>query len=221
MSHTVLFELGCEELPPKSLKTLRDALKIEVQTRLQAAGIDFGQIHAYAAPRRLALLIGHIAARQADRVDERRGPAVSAAFKPDGTPTPAAAGFARGAGVDVAQLERLKTDKGEWLVHRQTISGQSLEALLPTILQESLNALPIAKRMRSAASRTEFVRPVQWVVLLKDDTVIPAVIQDIEAGRLSQGHRFHHPQAVPLGHASDYLAALEAAHVGAGGPGIL
>lgn len=213
MTHTVLFELGCEELPPKSLKTLRDALKHEVQTRLQAAGIEFSDIKAYAAPRRLALLIENIADRQPDRVDERRGPAVNAAFKPDGTPTPAAAGFAKGVGIPVEQLERLKTDKGEWLVHRQTVPGQPLEALLPNMLQEALNALPIAKRMRSAASRTEFVRPVQWVVLLKDRDVIPAVIQDVAADRYSYGHRFHAPDKVDIEHAQDYLAVLEKAHV--------
>ncbi len=211
--HTVLFELGCEELPPKSLKTLRDALLSEVTTRLVSAGVPFEKINAYAAPRRLAILIEGIASHQPDRGEERRGPAVADAFKPDGTPTPAAIGFAKGAGVEVADLIRIPTDKGDWLVHRKTVTGLSLDALLPSLLQESLDALPIAKRMRSAASRTEFVRPVQWVVLMKDAHIIPATIQDFVSSNVTYGHRFHAPAAIALKTANDYLAALRSAYV--------
>lgn len=211
--HTVLFELGCEELPPKSLKTLRDALLSEVTARLASAGVPLTKINAYAAPRRLAILIEGIAGHQADRVEERRGPAVAGAFKPDGTPTPAAIGFAKGAGVEVADLIRIPTDKGDWLVHRKTVTGLSLDQLLPNLLQESLHALPIAKRMRSAASRTEFVRPVQWVVLMKDTQIIPATIQDFVSSNVTYGHRFHAPAAITLQSASDYVAALRNAYV--------
>jgi len=211
--HTVLFELGCEELPPKSLKTLRDALSSELTTRLAAAGFTYDQLHAYAAPRRLAILIDGIDGQQPNRVEEKRGPAAVAGFDADGKPTKALEGFMRGAGITVDQLSRVDTPKGEWLVYRKTVQGQSLDSLLPAMLQESLNALPIAKRMRSAASRTEFVRPVQWVVLMKDDAVIPATIQDFAAGNVSYGHRFHAPQAINLTHASSYLAQLKAAYV--------
>lgn len=213
MTHTVLFELGCEELPPKSLKTLRDALKSEVETRLQAAGLTHGVIHAYAAPRRLALLIEDLADRQADRVDEKRGPAAVAGFDADGKPTRALEGFMRGAGISVEQLSRIDTPKGEWLVYRQTISGRAMTELLPGLLQDALDALPIAKRMRSAASRTEFVRPVQWVVLMRDAEVIPATLQDFATGNTSYGHRFHAPQPIVLAHARDYVQALAQAHV--------
>ena len=211
--HSVLFELGCEELPPKSLKTLRDALKQEVSSRLAAIGLHAEQVLAYAAPRRLAIILNNIDAQQADRTEEKRGPAVVAAFDAEGKPTKALEGFMRGAGISVDQLERIDTPKGEWLVYRKTLQGQSLESLLPALLQDALNALPIAKRMRSAASRTEFVRPVQWVVLMKDDQVIPAVIQDFAAGNLSYGHRFHAPQAITISHASHYLEQLRAAYV--------
>lgn len=211
--HSVLFELGCEELPPKSLKTLRDALQQEVSTRLAAIGLHAEQVLAYAAPRRLAIMLNNIDAQQADRTEEKRGPAVVAAFDTGGQPTKALQGFMRGAGISVDQLERIDTPKGEWLVYRKTLQGQSLESLLPALLQDALNALPIAKRMRSAASRTEFVRPVQWVVLMKDDQVIPAVIQDFAAGNLSYGHRFHAPQAITISHASHYLEQLRAAYV--------
>ncbi|MDO4224098.1 MAG: glycine--tRNA ligase subunit beta, partial [Acinetobacter sp.] len=95
----------------------------------------------------------------------------------------------------------------------KAIQGQSLDELLPNILQTALDNLPIAKRMRSAASRSEFVRPVQWVVLLKDDQVIDATIQDFKAGNQSYGHRFHAPQAVTIAHADAYLDTLRQAKV--------
>jgi len=211
--HTVLFELGCEELPPKSLKTLRDALQQEVSTRLAAIGLHAEQVLAYAAPRRLAIVLNNIDAQQADRTEEKRGPAAVAAFDAEGKPTKALEGFMRGAGITVDQLERIDTPKGEWLVYRKTLQGQPLESLLPALLQDALNALPIAKRMRSAASRTEFVRPVQWVVLMKDDQIIPATIQDFAASNISYGHRFHAPQAITISHASHYLEQLRAAYV--------
>lgn len=211
--HTVLFELGCEELPPKNLKTLRDALQQEVSTRLAAIGLHAEQVLAYAAPRRLAIILNNIDAQQADRTEEKRGPAAVAAFDAEGKPTKALEGFMRGAGITVDQLERVDTPKGEWLVYRKTLQGQSLDSLLPALLQDALNALPIAKRMRSAASRTEFVRPVQWVVLMKDDQIIPATIQDFAAGNISYGHRFHAPQAITISHASHYLEQLRAAYV--------
>ncbi len=84
---------------------------------------------------------------------------------------------------------------------------------MPNILQTALDNLPIAKRMRSAASRTEFVRPVKWVVLLKDDQIISATIQDHSASNVTYGHRFHAPEAITLVHANDYLTALENGYV--------
>lgn len=211
--HTVLFELGCEELPPKSLKTLRDALKTEVEARLNTAGFAFDRIDAYAAPRRLALLINNITGEQPDRVEEKRGPAAISAFDAEGQPTKALQGFMRGAGITVDDLERIDTPKGEWLVYRKTVQGQSLDSVLPAILKEALEALPIAKRMRTAASRTEFVRPVQWVLLMKDSDVIDATILDFKSGNQTYGHRFHAPQAITLQHANDYLSSLQTAYV--------
>ena len=211
--HTVLFELGCEELPPKSLKILRDALKTEVETRLNTAGFTFDRIDAYAAPRRLALLINNITGEQPDRVEEKRGPAAISAFDAEGQPTKALQGFMRGAGISVDDLVRIDTPKGEWLVYRKTVQGQSLDSVLPIILKDALDALPIAKRMRTAASRTEFVRPVQWVLLMKDSDVIDATILDFKSGNQTYGHRFHAPQAITLQHANDYLSSLHTAYV--------
>lgn len=213
MTHTVLFELGCEELPPKSLKTLRDALKAEVEKGLTSAGLNFSGIDAYAAPRRLALKITDLDAAQPDSQKRFDGPAVQAAYDSEGKPTKALEGFLRGQGISADQVSRFNAGKMEKVCFYKDIKGQSLDALLPAILQTALDNLPIAKRMRSAASRTEFVRPVQWVVLLKDDQVIDATLQDFKAGNQTFGHRFHAPQAITLKHANDYLESLRAAHV--------
>lgn len=211
--HTVLFELGCEELPPKSLKTLRDALKAEVEKGLTSAGLNFSGIDAYAAPRRLALKITDLDAAQPDSQKRFDGPAVQAAYDSDGKPTKALEGFLRGQGISADQVSRFNAGKMEKVCFYKDIKGQSLDALLPAILQTALDNLPIAKRMRSAASRTEFVRPVQWVVLLKDDQIIDATLQDFKAGNQTFGHRFHAPQAITLKHANDYLECLRAAYV--------
>ncbi|MHA3092607.1 glycine--tRNA ligase subunit beta [Acinetobacter brisouii] len=211
--HTVLFELGCEELPPKSLKTLRDALQAETVKGLQEAGLNFASIEAYAAPRRLALKIVNVDGAQADSQKRFDGPAVQAAYDAEGKPTKALEGFMRGQGISAEQVSTFQAGKVEKVCYYKDIQGQSLDVLLPQILQTALDRLPIAKRMRSAASRTEFVRPVKWVVLLKDDQVIPATIQDHQANNLSYGHRFHAPEAITLANADEYLAKLKAAHV--------
>lgn len=207
---TILFELGTEELPPKSLKTLRDALASHVQTALEQAGIAFTAIKSYAAPRRLALQITGVAERQPDRVEQKRGPAVKAAFDREGKPTKAALGFAQGLGVDVSELITIQGDKGDYVGYQQTIHGQATHELLPAILQAALDALPIAKRMRSGADKNEFVRPVQWVVLMQDDAVIDATIQGKQTGNQTRGHRFHAPDFFVIEHADRYAEQLQA-----------
>ena len=211
--HTVLFELGCEELPPKSLKNLRDALKAETVKGLNDAGLAFDSVEAYAAPRRLALKIINVDGAQADTQKRFDGPAVQAAYDSEGKPTKALEGFMRGQGITVDQVSTFQAGKVEKVCYLKDVKGQSLDALLPQILQHALDNLPIAKRMRSAASRTEFVRPVKWVVLLKDDQIINATIQDHQAGNVTYGHRFHAPEAITLNTANDYLDALRKAHV--------
>lgn len=205
---TILFELGCEELPPKSLKPLRDALQTSVTEQLTAADITFDSIKAFAAPRRLAIQIQGISDKQPDRTEQKRGPAIKAAFDAEGNPTRAAMGFAKGLGIEASELTTIKTDKGDYVGFEQTIRGQATTELLPAIFQTALDNLPIAKRMRSGASRNEFVRPVQWAVLMQDDTVIDATIQGHQTGTQTRGHRFHSPDYHSIAHANDYEELL-------------
>ena len=206
---TILFELGCEELPPKSLKPLRDALQASVTEQLNEAEIGFDGIKAFAAPRRLAIRIEGISDKQPDRSEQKRGPAIKAAFDSDGNPTRAAMGFAKGLGIDASELITINTDKGDYVGYEQIIQGQATTELLPTIFQTALDNLPIAKRMRSGASRNEFVRPVQWAVLMQDDAVIDATIQGHQTGKQTRGHRFHSPDYHEITHANDYEQLLD------------
>ncbi|WP_201579180.1 glycine--tRNA ligase subunit beta [Psychrobacter sp. Pi2-52] len=205
---TILFELGCEELPPKSLKPLRDALQTSVTEQLTAADITFDSIKAFAAPRRLAIQIQGISDKQPDRTEQKRGPAIKAAFDAEGNPTRAAMGFAKGLGIEASELTTINTDKGDYVGFEQTIRGQATTELLPAIFQTALDNLPIAKRMRSGASRNEFVRPVQWAVLMQDDTVIDATIQGHQTGTQTRGHRFHSSDYHNIAHANDYEELL-------------
>ncbi len=148
--HTVLFELGCEELPPKSLKKLRDALQAETVKGLKDAGLAFDSIEAYAAPRRLALKITNVDGAQADTQKRFDGPAKQAAFDAEGNPTKALEGFMRGQGITVDQVSTFQAGKVEKVCYLKDVKGQSLDALLPQILQNALDNLPIAKDHKAA-----------------------------------------------------------------------
>ncbi|MDH5784303.1 MAG: glycine--tRNA ligase subunit beta [Chromatiales bacterium] len=205
----LLIEIGTEELPPTALKKLSDAFTRGIVDGLEKAELAFGEVKPYATPRRLAVLIHNLDTQQSDREVERRGPAVNAAFDDDGNPTRATEGFARSCGVTASDLEKLETDKGAWLVFRTTQQGQATAGLIPAIVQESLNKLPIPKRMRWGALDAEFVRPVHWVVLLFGDDVIDAEILSVKSGRDTYGHRFHHPDPIFLGEPAAYAPILE------------
>ncbi|MCS5565195.1 MAG: glycine--tRNA ligase subunit beta [Methylococcales bacterium] len=204
-----LFEIGTEELPPKSLCRLRDALRDNLSGLLNQNKLDFDAIRAFATPRRLAILVSGLAAAQPDSTSERKGPSVSAAFDSDGNPTKAAEGFARSCGVGVDQLDRQVTGKGEWLFFREEVQGAETESLLAEMVNESLARLPIAKRMRWGTGSTEFVRPVHWSVLLYGDRSIEARVLGTVSGRVTYGHRFHAPDAIVLESPDEYAGVLE------------
>lgn len=204
----LLFELGTEELPPKSLMKLSRALEAQVGTGLSKTGLKYSRIQSYATPRRLALLIEELDTAQPDQEVERRGPAVSAAYQPDGSPSKALAGFLRSCQASADELITLETEKGSWLALRQTVKGQPAAELLPDLLLQALAALPIAKRMRWGDGTAEFVRPVHWVVLLFGDAVIDAEILGTATGRVTRGHRFHGAGFLTLENPRDYPAKL-------------
>jgi glycyl-tRNA synthetase beta chain len=206
-------EIGTEELPPKALKTLATAFADNITEELAKQNLSHCEVHWYAAPRRLAVRVNQLALQQQDKVVEKRGPALAAAFDADGKPTKAAAAWAASNGITAEQAERLETDKGAWLIHKALIKGESTASLLPAVVSTALAKLPIAKPMRWGNSTAEFIRPVQTVTLLLGDDVVPATILGKEAGRVSYGHRFHAPALVEIKNADSYLSTLEQSYV--------
>lgn len=206
-------EIGTEELPPKSLKTLASAFADNLSAELAKLELSHADVLWYAAPRRLAVRINGLAAQQADKVVEKRGPAIASAFDADGKPTKAAQGWAAGCGITVEQAEKLETDKGAWLLHKAKVVGTATVTLLPEVVQQALAKLPIAKPMRWGNSTAEFIRPVHTIIMLYGKDVVPATILGRVSGNQTHGHRFHAPEKVTVNHADDYLATLRNAFV--------
>ena len=204
-----LLEIGTEELPPKALRRLSEALAAALAGGLDKAGLRYEAIVPYASPRRLALLVRSMDTVKPGGVQERRGPALAAAFDENGAPTPAAQGFARSCGVTVEALETLQNEKGAWLVYRSSQPDQPAAALLPALVGDALAALPIPRRMRWGTLEESFVRPVHWLVMLLGDQVVPAAFFGLEAGRETRGHRFHHPAPLYIADPAAYAPLLE------------
>ncbi len=206
----LLIEIGTEELPPKALRKLSEAFGRGIVEELKAADLAYGKVSLFASPRRLAVLVADLIEKQADKKIERRGPALTAAFDEEGCPSKAAEGFARSCGVaSVADLERMETNKGAWLVYRAKQPGQNTTALIPDIVRTALDKLPIPKRMRWADLDAQFVRPVRWLVLLFGDDVINTEILCVKSGRETHGHRFHHPETLYIAEPAGYAPLLE------------
>ena len=213
MSKDLLFELCTEELPPRTLPALSFALTAGITKGIDEAAIPHGKVHGFATPRRLAVWIEKLADHQPDRQVERRGPPLANAFDAHGAPTQAATAFAKSCGVAVGELSKLTTEKGAWLQFRGTEHGAATTALLKDILTQAIAALPIAKRMRWGAHSAEFVRPVHSVVLLYGDEIVPIELLGLQSGRITSGHRFHHPKPISLKSAKGYEAKLRRAKV--------
>ncbi len=207
-SRDFLVEIGTEELPPKSLLTLAAAFADGIARGLADAGLAHKGVEHYATPRRLAVRVRRLIEQQPDRPIEKRGPPLKAAFDAQGAPTQAAFAFARGCGVEVAALEKLETPKGAWLVHRGTEAGARTLGLLPGIVQASLDALPIARRMRWGDGDAQFVRPVHWVLMLFGKDVVDAAVLGVAASNLTYGHRFMSPRGIRIASPAAYVKAL-------------
>lgn len=205
----LLVEIGTEELPPKALRGLMDAFANHLGAVIDDARLAHGPIHAYASPRRLAVLVENLEHAQEDREVQHKGPPVSVALDESGEPTPAGSKFALKWAVDFSEVGRSKTDKGEWLAYSSVEKGQPAADLLPALIDKSLAALPIPRRMRWGEGSAEFVRPVHWVVLLHGKQVIAGVVMGIETGRQSQGHRFLTSGPITITQPADYLDSLE------------
>ena len=210
---TLLIELGTEELPPKSLKTLAIAFFDSIKSQLDSNDLAYSDIKWFATPRRLAVQVIDLVDKQQDKTVEKRGPAVNVAFDEAGNASRAAQGWAKSNGIEVEQAERLVTDKGEWLLHRATVAGKSVTDLVPSMVTTALNKLPIAKPMRWGAERFQFIRPVHTLTMLFGSDIIAGEAFGVSSSNQVQGHRFHHEGLVTINHANDYQAELAKAYV--------
>ncbi len=206
---TLLVEIGTEELPPKALRSLMEAFGAGLSAAIDDARLDHGDVRVFASPRRLAVVVEALADRQASREIDQKGPPVKIAFDADGNATPAAEAFARKCGVDVDELGRSQSEKGEWLSYTSVEEGRTTAELMQDILDKALAGLPVPRRMRWGAGDAEFVRPVHWVVLLHGSEVIDATVMGVRAGNETWGHRFHSDGPIVVPDADSYLDTLE------------
>ncbi len=204
-----LVEIGTEELPPKALRALKDAFAENLMADIDDARLEHGDLHAYASPRRLAVLVEKLAQRQGDRKVSQKGPPIKVAFDADGNAQAPAIAFAKKCGVNVDKLERTSSDKGEWLSYDVLEKGKTTAELIPALIEKALATLPIPRRMRWGAGEAEFVRPVHWVVLLHGKDSIDASIMGVPSGSASRGHRFHSDGEISIPAPGKYLQTLE------------
>ena len=211
-----LFEIGLEEVPARMIAGAQAELQKRVvamleRERLVAAGVGS---KSFSTPRRLAVWVGGVAARQKDVAEELVGPAVKIAYK-DGAPTAAAMAFARKAGVDVAALKTVTTAKGEYLAATSVKAGRAAAEVIAEELPKELAGIYWAKNMTWRPGRPErFVRPVRWLLALLGEVVVPVEFGGKTAGRVTRGHRvLARDEAIPIGFPDEYEQTLLKAHV--------
>ncbi|MFZ0993610.1 MAG: glycine--tRNA ligase subunit beta, partial [Candidatus Sulfotelmatobacter sp.] len=208
-----LLEIGCEEIPARMIDAASQELRERVGTMLSRERLAPATIFCFDTPRRLAVIAAGIPAAQPNLTEEVTGPSATVAYQ-DGQPTPAAQAFARKAGVDVSQLEKITTAKGEYLAAKVTRKGRAAAEILVESLPKELSSIYWPKSMYWRKPNERFVRPVRWLVAMLDGEIIPLEFEGIRAGKTSHGHRMLSHSVVPIPRAgSAYVEALGAAKV--------
>ena len=209
MSKDFLFELGTEELPPTTLLTLSNHFTALMKTGLQSEGLKFESVSSYATPRRLAIVVYSLDEQTPTQDIVNWGPPKKIAFDDAGKPTKAAEAFAKKNAITIESLQFENDGKAEKLCHRNSKAGIATAELLPSIVASAIDKLPIAKRMRWGSTRTEFVRPAQWVAMMYGSEIIEATILGIESGNTTRGHRFHCDTTLEIANPSVYESLLK------------
>jgi glycyl-tRNA synthetase beta chain len=208
-----LLEIGCEEIPARMIGAGSQELRDRVASLLDRERLGPREITTLDTPRRLAVIASGITAAQADVVEQVTGPSVNVAYK-DGQPTPAAHAFARKTGVDVSQLEKISTPKGEYIAAKVIKKGRTATEILAEELPKEISTIYWPKNMYWRKPSERFVRPVRWVVAMLDGETIPLELFGIQAGNTSRGHRILSHGAVNVaGAGSTYVDSLRAAKV--------
>ena len=209
MQKDLLLEIGTEEIPAKFMPGVLAQLENITKTKLTELRIAHGEIRAVGTPRRMAVSVKAVAASQADKHSENKGPSVKIAFDQAGAPTKAAVGFARGQGIDPAQL----VVKDEYVYAIVQEIGRPVAELLPVLFTDIITSLSFPKNMRWGDLDMRFVRPIRWILALFENEVVPFTLAGVEAGRITRGHRFLGQAEVTVNSVADYFACLSKNYV--------
>ncbi len=204
-----LLELGCEELPSSEMQSLASHLVTQMSKQFDAANLAFSNIRPFISPRRMAVLVESLATRQPNQTTERKGPSLDKAYDKTGAPTIACLGFAKSCNASLDELYPKETKQGTYIHCTVKKTGQTTDKLLAGLVEEALKKIPLRKSMRWGNNDFDFVRPVQWVVMLFSNELIPATLFNLKTTRETQGHRFHNPAPIYLKQARDYEDVLK------------
>ncbi len=213
MTVDLLFEIGVEEVPAGYVPPALEQLERGVRAGLQELRLGFDDVVTYGTPRRLAVFVADVGARQADHEEEAMGPAAKVAFDAEGKPTKALLGFCAGKGVEASAVRRVETPKGEYVAVTVKHVGRPAAEVLPGLLGALAPKLQFPKTMRWDGGDYRFGRPVRWLVALLGDQVLPVRAFGLTAGRASFGHRFLHPGTVEIPSPRRYVEALQGVYV--------
>ncbi|MHC1719038.1 MAG: glycine--tRNA ligase subunit beta [Acidaminococcaceae bacterium] len=204
MEQKLLFEIGTEEIPAKFMPGILEQLKGLAEKKLQELRVPFASVTVFGTPRRMTFIADGVEETQASTVVESKGPSIKIAFGPDGVPSKAAQGFARGQGIAVEDL----IVRDEYVYAVKKLTGQAVIDLLPAFLVDIVESLSFPKNMRWADHDFRFVRPIRWLVALLDNKIIPIEITGVKSGRNTIGHRFLSKGEVEIASAGDYEKVL-------------
>ncbi|WP_460662336.1 glycine--tRNA ligase [Kribbella swartbergensis] len=202
------FEIGTEEMPPSEVTKTAEAVRAALTEKLAATRLGHGDITVYATPRRVVAFVAAVQAGEPDAERVVRGPRKSAAYDADGNVTKAAAGFARGQGVDVTELHDLDVDGVEYVAVTKPDPGRGAAEVLSGVLSEIVSGLRSDKNMRWNDAKLSFTRPIRWLVALLGDQVVPVSVSTLAAGRTTRVHRTAAQPQVEIAAAEGYLDLL-------------
>jgi glycyl-tRNA synthetase len=208
-----LFEIGCEELPVGDLKSVLNQLTVRVPVLLDELRLSHGTVHVSGTPRRLVVSVDKLQRKQLDLVQVVKGPPADRAFNPDGTPTKAAEGFARGKGVDVSKLNVSEIDGGRYVTVEIQQSGRVALVVLAETLPVLISNLKFDKSMRWNESNVAFSRPIRWLLAMLGDELIPFQYAGLSTKTQTRGLRFQKQEMIDVQTPASYLKALEAQHI--------
>ena len=205
MAKDLLFEIGAEEIPAGFMPNILGQLKTLAETKLNDAHLPFESIATYGTPRRLALIVKGLADASAEISERHKGPSASIAYDADGNATKAAIGFARGKGLDVADLV---VEDGYIYAETKT-AGVPAKDIVTDMLPQLITGLNFPKSMHWGNLDAKFVRPVRWLVALLDEEVIPVEFATVKSGNVTRGHRFLGADEITIKNAVSYVDTLK------------